>query len=113
MTKVLQQAGLKIRKFHKPSFILEDDLEESEKVDNLQSVSEERVEVAEEVSDTEPVTEKVEEVAEIAEVAETANVSPIETEIADAEEVIEVPVVEKRNPWGAEAAPSTLESLLD
>ena len=66
MTKVLQQAGLKIRKFHKPAFVLENDLEATEKVDNLQSVS-----------STESVEEKVEE--SISETTTTEDFSSVDT----------------------------------
>lgn len=63
MTKVLQQAGLKIRKFHLPAFVLENDLVASEEVANLAPIAPETEEkvgapAAEEVKEEEAPVEE-------------------------------------------------------
>lgn len=72
MTKVLQQAGLKIRKFHLPSFVLENDLVASEKAANLAPIAPETV-----VSEEAPVAEVVAEEAAATEEAPAEEVAPV------------------------------------
>ncbi len=108
MTKVLQQAGLKIRKFHLPAFVLENDLVASEEVANLAPIAPETV-VAEEAPVAEVIAEEVVE-AVVEEVAATEGSEATE----------EAPVVEEAAPvanggWGdvtEEKEDDTLENLL-
>lgn len=102
MTKVLQQAKLKIRKFHLPAFVLENDLDASGEVANLAPIAPEVV-VVEEAPVAEVVVEEV--------------VAPIIEEAPAVEEVIEVEVnapKEVGSGWEnlKEDSGDTLESLL-
>lgn len=109
MTKVLQQAKLKIRKFHLPAFVLENDLETSGEVANLAPIAPE-TKVVEEAPVVEEVTEITTEITEEV-------VAPVIEEAPAAEEVIEVEVntpKEVGSGWEnlKEAPGDTLEGLL-
>ncbi len=73
MTRILKQAGLKIRKFHTPSYELVDDTEEV--TEEVIEQAEEVLETTEEVLETEAIAEEVVETQETETVQEQAPVA--------------------------------------